>query len=48
MSEEMVVKWFNYFQVSASDSELSLLCFFDKCNFYPHDGFENQRVICET
>lgn len=44
----MVVKWFNYFQVSASTSELSLLCFFDRCDFYPHDSFKIQRVMCET
>ena len=41
----MVVKWFNYFQVSALASELSLLCFFDKCDFYPHDSFENQSHV---
>lgn len=29
-------------------SELSLSCFFDKCDFYPHDSFENQRIVCET
>lgn len=44
----MVVKCFNYLQVSALTSELSLLCFFDKCDFYPHDSFENSGIMCDT
>jgi hypothetical protein len=39
----MVVKWFNYFQVSASASELSLLCFFNKYDFYPHDSLRTKE-----
>lgn len=43
----MVVKWFNYLQVSVLTSELPLLSFFDKYDFYPHD-FENSGVMCDT